>query len=133
MRTMKRYSVWRRKTIERAVSILRLIQITRAPKDVELRSLVRECPECHRPVEVIVLPERVCSECWSRRVIAAWRVLPVRVGMARRNAGYAGKVGNGKNRHSIKTGPPPRYVLGARTRTALRTVGSSAPEVERCP
>lgn len=74
MRTTKAYGVWRRKTIERAISILALIRITRAAEDVELRSPARECPQCHKAVEVVVLPGGMCATCWSHEVIAAWQV-----------------------------------------------------------
>jgi hypothetical protein len=82
VRTTKAYAVWRRKTIERAISVLGLIQITRAAKDVELRSPARECPRCHKAVEVVVLPGDMCASCWSQKVIAAWQVLPANLRMA---------------------------------------------------
>jgi ribosomal protein L32 len=77
VRTTKQYQVWRRRTIDRAISILGLIRITRAGKDGELHSPARVCPECRKELDVVVLPERVCATCWSQNVIAAWRVPPV--------------------------------------------------------
>jgi hypothetical protein len=77
VRTTKSYGIWRRKSIERAISILGMIRITRAAGDVELRSPAQECPECHEPTEVLVRPEGLCGTCWSRKVIGAWRVMPL--------------------------------------------------------
>jgi hypothetical protein len=74
VRMTKSYGTWPRRTIERAISILRLIRITQAAKDVELRSPARECPECHGPVDLVVLPGGMCGSCWSREIIAAWQV-----------------------------------------------------------
>jgi len=70
------YGYWQRKTVERAISTLDLIRITRAARDVELRSPARECPQCHEPAEVVVLPGERCATCWSRKVIAEWQVAP---------------------------------------------------------
>ncbi len=68
---------WAKETVMRAISILGLIRITRAAREVELRSPARECPECHEMVEVMVLPASVCATCWSRKVIGSWQVLPL--------------------------------------------------------
>jgi hypothetical protein len=76
VRTTKVYGNWRRATIQRAISVLSLIRITRAAKNVELRSPARKCPHCHEAVEVIVMPGGMCATCWSQEVISAWRVLP---------------------------------------------------------
>lgn len=84
MRTTNSYGIWRRKTIERAISILGLIRITRAAKDVELRSPAQECPECHEETEVLVRPGGLCGTCWSREVIGAWRVMPLNIRVAER-------------------------------------------------
>ena len=67
---------WAQTTIDRAISLRRLIQITRAARDVELRSPAKQCPECGESVELIVIPSELCGSCWSNRVIANWRVVP---------------------------------------------------------
>lgn len=77
MKARKLYGNWRKETIERAISILRLIRITQAAREVELHSPPKECPECHEMVEVVVLPAEMCGTCWSRKVIGAWQILPV--------------------------------------------------------
>lgn len=82
MKTTRLYGSWRKATIQRAISILGLIQITRMAKEVELRSPARKCPHCHEEVEVVVLPGGMCATCWSREVIAAWQVLPGDLAMA---------------------------------------------------
>jgi len=88
MRRMVSPGVWKQRTIEVAISVLRLMRIMNAAGDVELRSPARECPECKGRTEVLVVPEGLCSECWSRNAIAGWKVMslseaPVRVNGAR--------------------------------------------------
>ena len=56
---------WAQTTIDRAISLRRLIQITRAARDVELRSPAKQCPECGESVDLIVIPSEVCGSCWS--------------------------------------------------------------------
>jgi hypothetical protein len=77
VRTTTSYGIWRRKTIERAISIWGLIRITRVAGDVEFRSPAQECLECHERTEVLVKPEGLCGTCWSRKVIGAWQVTPL--------------------------------------------------------
>jgi hypothetical protein len=67
---------WTQRTIEAALSVLRLMRIMHAAGDVELRLPARECPACKRETEVFVVPESLCSDCWSRNAIAAWKVMP---------------------------------------------------------
>jgi hypothetical protein len=68
MRRSRLFRHWYRETVKRAISILGLIRITRAGREVELRSPARQCPECHEMVDVVVLPASVCATCWSRKV-----------------------------------------------------------------
>ena len=81
-------AVWKQKTVKYAISILRLMRLMNAEGDVELRRPARKCPGCGRDAEVLVVPDGLCGDCWSKRAIAAWRVLPlsfatVRVGEGR--------------------------------------------------
>jgi len=78
---------WTRRTIDRAISLWGLIQATRAAREVELRSPAKRCPECGELVEVVVIPGDVCGSCWSRHVIANWRVTPARRAVVRAEAG----------------------------------------------
>jgi hypothetical protein len=82
MRTMVSAETWKRKTIEFAISVLRLIQLMNAVGEVELRSPGRECPGCGKAAEVLVVPAGLCGDCWSRKAIAAWKV-PVSFAPAR--------------------------------------------------
>ncbi len=66
--------VWKRKTVQFAISLMRLIQVMQAVAEVELRAPAHACPACGRRAEVIVLPNRLCGECWSRNAIAEWKV-----------------------------------------------------------
>ena len=52
---------WTRRTIEQAISLSRLIQITRAARDVELRSPAKQCPGCGELVELVVIPGGKCG------------------------------------------------------------------------
>ena len=76
MRSMVSAEVWKRKTIAFAISVRRLMQLMNAAGDVELRSPVRVCPGCGKAAEVMVVPEELCGDCWSKRAIAAWKVVP---------------------------------------------------------
>lgn len=60
-----------------AISVLKLIRITKLAREVELRSPARECPGCQQMLEVVVLPASVCATCWPPRVFGAWQVLPL--------------------------------------------------------
>lgn len=93
MRTCCSTSNWKEKTIEGAISVLRLIRIMKLGAEVELRSPARKCPECKGETEVLVMPEGLCGECWSRRAIAAWRVKP---GSYMRRSRRRGRGENGK-------------------------------------
>jgi hypothetical protein len=77
MRTLTSAEVWKEKTIEFAISVLRLMRLMNAVGEVELRSPARECPGCGKAAEVMVAPEGLCGDCWSRKAIAAWKVLPL--------------------------------------------------------
>ena len=46
MRSVVSAEVWKRKTVQFAISMMRLIQLMNAVAEVELRSPARECPEC---------------------------------------------------------------------------------------
>lgn len=48
-------AVWPQRTIDRAISLWTLIQITRAAREVELRSPSKRCPECGELVGVVVI------------------------------------------------------------------------------
>jgi len=76
--------VWKQETVAFAISVRRLIHLMNAAGDVELRSPARECPECGKPAEVVVVPEELCADCWSKKAIAAWRVLPAKAAVAQR-------------------------------------------------
>ena len=67
---------WKRRTIEMAVSVLRLMQIMKAAGDVELRQPAQECPGCKKETEVWVVPEGLCGDCWARNAIVKWKVRP---------------------------------------------------------
>ncbi|MGB7434967.1 MAG: hypothetical protein WBW49_06055, partial [Candidatus Acidiferrum sp.] len=69
---------WKQKTIDTAISLLRVMRLMNMDGDVELRSPAKECPECGKTAEVLVMPEGTCGDCWSRKAIAAWKVLPQR-------------------------------------------------------
>ena len=89
MNRMPKSITWTRRTIDRAISLWGLIQITRAAREVELCSPAKRCSECGEFVEVVVIPGDMCGSCWSKKVIATWRVLPtdaavVRVGATAR-------------------------------------------------
>jgi len=79
VRTSAKSLKWTRETIDRAISLRGLIQITREARDVELRSPAKHCPECGELVELVVIPGELCGSCWSKQVIANWRVLPAEV------------------------------------------------------
>jgi len=68
--------VWKQRTVRTAISIFRLMRLLNASGDVELRFPPRRCPQCGKLGEVLVVPEGVCGDCWSRHAIAGWRVLP---------------------------------------------------------
>jgi hypothetical protein len=70
-------AVWKARTVQYAISILRLMRLMNAEGDVELRRPARKCPECGKDAEVWVVPQGLCGSCWSREAIAAWRVLPL--------------------------------------------------------
>ena len=70
--------VWKRNTVEFAISVKRLLQVMHAEGEVELRSPARECPGCGKRAEVVVLPGGLCGDCWSRKAIATWKVMRVR-------------------------------------------------------
>ena len=70
--------VWKRNTVEFAISVKRLLQVMHAEGEVELRSPARECPGCGKRAEVVVLPEGLCGDCWSKKAIAAWKVIRMR-------------------------------------------------------
>jgi hypothetical protein len=76
MTKIARPALWKRATIDSALSIFKLIRLTNASGTVELRSPAELCPECHNRAEVLVLPTRLCADCWSRKIIASWRVPP---------------------------------------------------------
>jgi hypothetical protein len=78
MRSMVSAEVWKRKTVAFAISVHRLMQLMNATGEVELRSPARECPGCGSPAEVVVVPGELCGDCWSRRAIASWKVLPAK-------------------------------------------------------
>jgi len=69
--------VWKRKTVESAISVKRLLQVMHADGEVELRSPARECPGCGKRAEVVVLPQGLCGDCWSKNAIATWKVMRV--------------------------------------------------------
>ena len=79
MTKIVRPALWKRATIDSALSIFRLIRLTNASGTVELRSPAKLCPECHKRAEVLVLPTHLCGDCWSRKIIASWRVPPMRL------------------------------------------------------
>jgi hypothetical protein len=79
MTKIVRPALWKRATIDSALSIFRLIRLTKVPGTVELRSPAKPCPECHKRAEVLVLPTRLCGDCWSRKIIASWRVPSMRL------------------------------------------------------
>lgn len=86
-----------KETIEAAISVVRLIRIMKVAADVELRLPSRECPECKSETELMVVPEGLCGECWSRKAIAEWKVMPRRTSSLRarakqRQRGERGKV-----------------------------------------
>jgi hypothetical protein len=58
---------WKEKTIEAAISVMWLIRIMRSAANIALRLPSRECPECKGETELVVFPEGLCGECWSRR------------------------------------------------------------------
>jgi hypothetical protein len=68
---------WKQKTVEYAISLLRLMRLMNAEGDVELRRPAKKCPECGQRAEVLVVPGGLCGDCWSKQAIAAWRVLPL--------------------------------------------------------
>lgn len=70
-------AVWKQKTVKYAISISRLMRLMNAEGDVELRRPARECPGCGRAAEELVVPDGLYGDCWSKRAIAAWRVLPL--------------------------------------------------------
>jgi hypothetical protein len=78
MRKMISAEVWKRNAVAFAISVRRLMQLMNAAGDVELRSPAWECPGCGSPAEVVVVPAEWCGDCWSRRAIASWKVLPVK-------------------------------------------------------
>jgi len=69
--------VWEQKTVEFAISVTWLMRLMNATGDVELHSPAREFPGCGGAEEVLVVPEGLCGDCWSRKAIAAWRVMPM--------------------------------------------------------
>jgi len=73
---------WQRKTIDFAISVMRLIHLMRCRDEVELRSPARICPSCKNQTEVIVVPSGLCGDCWSKQAIAAWKVGPTRAAAA---------------------------------------------------
>lgn len=74
MRTILSAEKWTRKTIDFAISVLRLIRLMNVVGEVELRSPGRECPGCGKVAEVLVVPQELCGDCWSRAAIATRRV-----------------------------------------------------------
>ena len=84
MSSMVSAQVWKQETVAFAISVRRLIYLMNAAGDVELRSPARECPECGKPAEVVVVPEELCADCWSKKAIAAWKVLPAKAAVAQR-------------------------------------------------
>jgi hypothetical protein len=84
MRTMVSAETWKRKTVAFAVSVRRLMQLMNVAGDVELRSPARQCPGCGKPAEVVVVPGELCGDCWSRKAIAAWKVVPARTAIPER-------------------------------------------------
>ena len=76
--------VWKQKTVAFAISVRRLMLLMNAVGDVELCSPARECPECRKPAEVVVVPQELCADCWSKKAIAAWKVLPAKAAVAQR-------------------------------------------------
>ena len=74
MRKTLANEVWKRKTVQFAISLLRLIQVMQAVAEVELRAPAPLCPVFGKRAEVIVLPEELCGECWSRNAIAQWKI-----------------------------------------------------------
>ncbi|HTP69630.1 MAG TPA: hypothetical protein VMJ35_12060 [Dongiaceae bacterium] len=79
-------NAWTRRTIDRAISLWGLIQITRAARDVELRSPATRCPKCGRLAELVVLPGSKCGSCWSEEIIENWRVVPGEMAVVSVNA-----------------------------------------------
>jgi hypothetical protein len=63
-------NVWKRRTVAFAISVLRLMRLMNAQGDVELRSPAWECRDCGKAREVLVAPEGVYGDCWSRKGIA---------------------------------------------------------------
>lgn len=84
MRRIVSAEVWKRKTVAFAISVRRLMQLMKATGDVELRSPARECPGCRKPAEVVVVPGDLCGDCWSKKAIATWKVLPAKTAIASR-------------------------------------------------
>jgi len=66
--------IWKRKTVQFAISLMRLIQVMHVAGEVELRAPARRCPARGKHTEVIVIPTGLCGDCWSHQAIAAWRV-----------------------------------------------------------
>jgi hypothetical protein len=99
---------WPRRTIDRAISLWGRIQITRAERDVELRTPPKRCPECQELVHVMVVLGNACRSCWSRELIGNWRVLPAlkmavaRLGEAQRR-GRSGKSGRVERRRKTQS------------------------------
>jgi hypothetical protein len=89
MRRVVSAEVWKRKTVQFAISVMRLIQLMNAVAEVELRWPARECPGCKQVTEVVVVPEGLCGNCWSKKAIAAWKVLPLGFATVRVNGARA--------------------------------------------
>jgi len=77
MEKRARVEVWKQKTVQYAISILRLMRLMNAEGDVELRRPAQKCPGCEKDAEVLVVPGGLCGDCWSKQAIAAWKVLPL--------------------------------------------------------
>jgi hypothetical protein len=67
---------WSQRTIKLALSLFELRKLTRSEGLAELRSPAELCPRCHRRSEVIVHPDGICGSCWSKRLIAGWKIPP---------------------------------------------------------
>lgn len=84
MRSIVSAEVWKSKTVAFAISVRRLMQLMNAAGDLELRSPARKCSGCGRPAEVVVPPGELWGDCWSKKAIAAWKVLPAKTAIAER-------------------------------------------------
>lgn len=83
MKSIPKSLRWTRRTIDGAISLRRLIQITRRAREVELRSPAKRCPGCGGRAQVVVIPGDLCGSCWSKQVIANWRVVPAKMAVVR--------------------------------------------------